>query len=149
MLLAGALLPLLTLLHPASARAQVVADARGCTNTLTQPTGPNASLVVDSNSGVLCVTSGQQILTLASANVSTGTKIAFGGTYVFAQLCSAYGTVNLQVLGPDGVTYETLVTKAAADSNGGTGVGLGPNAVVKVVLSGTTGCVVTLSKVPN
>lgn len=85
---------------------------------------------------------------MVNANVSTGQVKVVGGDYVLAQTGMAYGTVTLQVLGPDGNTWLTLVTKSASDSGSGTGVTLAANAVVRVTVAGTTGCYASLSRVP-
>ncbi len=103
---------------------------------------------------ILCVpqpAAGQSVndaITLASNNTASANKQAFGGTYIFAQICSGYGTVQLQVLGPDGVTWQTIASKTQADATGGTELKLGTAAIVRVTLSGTTGCSAQLSRVP-
>ncbi|SFR86721.1 hypothetical protein [Sphingomonas jatrophae] len=90
----------------------------------------------------------QEVLVLVSANAATAAQTAFGGDYIFAQVCTAYGTVALQVQGPDG-GFQTISSKAASDTAGGTQVRLGASASVRVQLSGTIGCAATLSRVPN
>ncbi len=85
---------------------------------------------------------------LVNANVSAGQVKVVGGDYVLAQTGVTYGTLTLQVLGPDGTTWLTLVTKSASDGGSGTGVTLAANAVVRVTVAGTTGCYASLSRVP-
>lgn len=90
----------------------------------------------------------QEVLALATGNAAAAPAAAYGGGYVFAQICSVYGSVALQVLGPDGATWATVLTRTSADTNGGTAVTLGSGATVRVVLAGTTGCAASLSRVP-
>lgn len=85
---------------------------------------------------------------LAVANVSSPAATLVGGNYVLTQTCSAYGTLTLRYLGPDGTTMTALVLKTASDSSGGTLASLGANAIVDVALAGTTGCNATLSRIP-
>ena len=90
----------------------------------------------------------QEGLPLATANVAAPAQTVYGGTYIFAQMATAYGTVALQVMGPDGVTYETVISKSATDTTGGTAIQLQGGATVKAVLTGTTAANVTLTRVP-
>jgi len=90
----------------------------------------------------------QETLQLAAGNTPAAAVVVVGGDYIFTQVCATYGTVNLQVLGPDGVTYQTIVSKTAADTAGGTGLALGSNAIVRVTVSGTSDCAASLSRVP-
>ena len=90
----------------------------------------------------------QEGFALVAANTPSVAQTVYGGDYILAQACGAYGTVALQVRGPDGATFQTIVSKTAADAPGGTGVALGSAAVVQATVSGTTGCNVTLSRVP-
>lgn len=90
----------------------------------------------------------QEVLSLATGNVAAAGQSAFGGRYVFAQQCASYGSVALQVLGPDGATWATLLTRTAADTDGGAMVDLGSTARVRVALTGTAGCFATLMRVP-
>lgn len=91
----------------------------------------------------------QEAFQLATGNNAAAPVTVYGGDYIFAQLASAYGTVKLQVLGPDGLTWLDLVSKAAVDANGGgTGVCLGTGAVVRAALTGTAGAAATLSRIP-
>lgn len=96
----------------------------------------------------LPVSGKQESLSLASANSAAAGTAVYGGDYVFSQSCLTYGSVALQAVGPDGATYQTLVARSAADSTGGTGITFGSNAMVRVALTGTTGCNATLSRVP-
>lgn len=94
-------------------------------------------------------TSGREVFQLVDANTPSAPIAAYGGSYVFMQNCTTYGTVSLQYLGPDGVTYYTLLSKTSADSAGGTHVGIGAGQRMQAVLSGTTGCNVTLKRNPQ
>ncbi|WP_420143851.1 hypothetical protein [Sphingobium sp.] len=90
----------------------------------------------------------QEKFALVTANNPAAATMLYGGDYIFAQSCSAYGTVALEVRGPDGVTFQPIVSRTASDSSGGTGVALGAQAVVRATVAGTTACNVTLSRVP-
>lgn len=90
----------------------------------------------------------QEAFALVTANTSSAAVTAYGGDYIFAQNCAAYGTISLRVRGPDGGTMTAIVSKTAIDPAGGTGVALGANAVVDAVTTGTTGCDATLTRVP-
>lgn len=85
---------------------------------------------------------------LAAANSAAAAVSVSGGDYILAQQCAAYGTVTLRGRGPDGASMVPLLTLSAADTGGGSGVTLGAGAVVDLVLSGTTGCNATLTRVP-
>lgn len=86
---------------------------------------------------------------LAAANVASTQATVYGGDYIFSQIASAYGSVKLQCLGPDGSTWLDLITKTAVDANGsGTGLALGNGAVVRAVVAGTTGAYAILARVP-
>jgi hypothetical protein len=89
----------------------------------------------------------QESFALVTNNVASGAVTVTGGDYVLSQVCSGYGTLVLQGLDASGA-YENLISKTATDSVGGTGVTLAGNAVVRVLLTGTTGCVATLTRVP-
>lgn len=90
----------------------------------------------------------QEAAALVVANAPSAPVTLFGGDYVFAQACTAYGSISLQVRGPDGGTFQTLLNKTASDTSGGTAVSFGSNAVVQAAVSGTTGCNATLSRIP-
>lgn len=91
----------------------------------------------------------QESFSLAAANVASAAVTVFGGDYIFAQLATGYGTIKLQLLGPDGATWLDLVSKTASDANGaGTGVALPSNTQVRAVLTGTTAAFATLKRVP-
>lgn len=96
----------------------------------------------------LPTTSRVETFRLATANVPGNAATLFGGSYVLTQACASYGTVTLRYLGPDGTTMTAMLTKTASDSAGGTLVSLGASAIVDVTLAGTTGCNVTLSRIP-
>ena len=91
----------------------------------------------------------QETYALAVNNVVSAPVTVYGGDYVFSQQATAYGTIALQTLAPDGVTWQTLVSKTASDGVGGTGLALGSYAVVRVVLTGTTAAYANLSRIPN
>ncbi len=86
---------------------------------------------------------------LATANTASAPVTLVGGSYILAQSCTGYGSVSLRYRGPDGAAMVTMVAKTAADSAGGTLVQLGGGAIVDVSLSGTTGCNVSLTRVPQ
>lgn len=86
---------------------------------------------------------------LAAANVAAAQVTVYGGDYIFAQLATGYGTIKLQVLGPDGATWLDLVSKTASDASGaGTGIALPNDAQVRATLTGTTLASATLRRVP-
>ncbi|MFH8652339.1 hypothetical protein ACH37Y_06445 [Sphingomonas paucimobilis] len=85
---------------------------------------------------------------LVNANTPSPSATVYGGDYILAQTCASYGTLTLQVRGPDATTWLTLVTKSAADTGSGAGIALGSYAVVRVTVSGTAGCFASLSRVP-
>ncbi|WP_230630719.1 hypothetical protein [Sphingomonas sp. Leaf37] len=85
---------------------------------------------------------------LANANTPSAAATVFGGQYILSQACSGYGTLNLQVLGPDSSTYQTVISKAASDTTGGTSLALGSYAVVRITIAGTTACNAVLARVP-
>lgn len=90
----------------------------------------------------------QETVPLVTANAAAAPAGVIGGDYVFAQTCTGYGSLSLQALGPDGATYQTLLTRTAADTAGGTGIALGSGAIVRVATFGTAGCNAVLSRVP-
>jgi hypothetical protein len=90
----------------------------------------------------------QESVALASANVAASPATLYGGDYIAAQTCSGYGTIAWQVRGPDGATYQTILSRTMPDTAGGAEIKLGSNAVVRVVLTGTTGCNALLTRVP-
>ena len=101
------------------------------------------------------ITSGgkQETLMLASASVAAASQTAFGGDYIWSATASSWpagSSVQLQALGPDGSTYQNLgAAKTASDTAGGTGVGLGSNAVVRVVIAGApVNLYASLSRMP-
>lgn len=98
--------------------------------------------------GAPSVAGAQETLSLVTTNTPAAQQTVLGGTYIFNQQASVYGTVTLQVLGPDGATWQTVLSKTASDTTGGSSVALGSNAVVRSTVAGTTGAVATLSRVP-
>ncbi|MGW8141852.1 hypothetical protein [Sphingomonas zeae] len=89
----------------------------------------------------------QETVALASANTAVPAVALYGGTYILNQSCGAYGTVALRYRAADGSTMVTLLTRSVADV-AGTAVQFGSGQVVDVALTGTTGCNVTLSRMP-
>lgn len=85
---------------------------------------------------------------LISANVPSAAVTVQGGTYLLTQTCTLYGSVSLKVLGPDGVSLLTLVTKILLDTGLGNQVVLGAGATVSMTVAGATGCNATLARVP-
>lgn len=119
-------------------------------------TVPGVSAALADKSGVaidatnpLPVATRVEAFQLATANTAAPPVALVGGSYIWAQGCTGYGSVALRYRGPDGATMVTMVTKTAADSAGGTLVQLGGGAIVDVALSGTTGCSVSLTRVPQ
>ena len=90
----------------------------------------------------------QESFQLVSANTPSAAATGAGGDYILSQTCTGYGTLALQALGPDGVTWQTLLTKTSSDTAGGTGMSLGSYAQVRITVSGTTGCNTILARVP-
>lgn len=110
--------------------------AAGATATPVTPTSP------------LPVMTRGESFQLVTANAPAAAVTLVGGSYVFAQLCTGYGSIALRYRGPDGATMVTLASKTAADSGGGTVFSFGTNAIVDAVVSGTTGCNATLARMP-
>lgn len=108
----------------------------------------DGSSLIASPSTPLPVAARGEAFQLVTANVPIAPVTLAGGNYVLTQLCASYGTVALRYRGPDGATMIQLVSKTAADSGGGTVLAFGTNAIVDVALSGTTGCNVTLARIP-
>ena len=132
-----------------SARAQNVQLPSGSAPAYAIGFGsPGGPFVAVDEAHPLPVAGLQENFALVTANTASAPVTIYGGDYVFAQSCSGYGTVALQVRGPDGASFQTIVTKTAADSDGGAGVALGSNAVVRVTVTGATACNATLSRVP-
>ncbi len=90
----------------------------------------------------------QETFALVTANAPATAATTYGGSYVVSQSCATYGTVTVRYRGPDGATMLTMLTKTSADSTGGTLVSLASSAIVDATVSGTTGCNVTLARVP-
>lgn len=105
------------------------------------PLGPANPLPVATNGK-------QETYNLVAANAASAPQAVYGGAYVFSQVCTGYGSVTLRYRGPDGSTMLTLISKTSADSAGGALVTLASATVVDAAIAGTTGCNVTLSRVP-
>lgn len=89
----------------------------------------------------------QEQVVLAAANKASAPVTLYGGNYVLAQACSIYGQIALRYRDPAGNMIQ-LLTKAGADAGGGTSLQFAAGTVVDVVLTGTAGANVTLSRVP-
>lgn len=89
----------------------------------------------------------QEMVMLASTNVAAAAQAVYGGDYLFTQTCTGYGSIALQVLGPDGSSFLTLMTRTSADP-APVGVAIGSNAILRVDLTSTSGCAANLSRVP-
>lgn len=90
----------------------------------------------------------QEAFPLIAANVPSAPATVFGGNYILEQTCTAYGTVTIQRLGPDGTTYLTIASYTASDTMGGHALAFGSLAKVRMTVSGTTGCNALLARVP-
>ena len=116
---------------------------------LTLPNGtyitPSVSIQIDQKGDIVVQ---REAFQLVNGNTPSAPVTIYGGDYILAQTCAGYGTLTLQVRGPDATTWLPLVTKTAADTGSGTGIALGSYAVVRVTVSGTTGCAASLSRVP-
>ena len=92
---------------------------------------------------------------LLASNVSAAgaqsPTTAYGGDYVFSVNGSGTFSVQLQSLGPDGTSWQNIgAAKTASDETGGSGVGIGSNARVRVNISGAspTSIYASLSRLP-
>lgn len=98
----------------------------------------------------------RETINLANNLTGTGAQPAttvFGGDYIYSVSATAFNSasVQLQATGPDGTTYQNIGTaKSASDTTGGSGVGLGSNAKVRVNITGGTpaGLYASLSRLP-
>jgi hypothetical protein len=121
-------------------------------STIVPPSGVaftdvDGSTKVASSATPLPVAGRQESVALATANTASAPVTLYGGTYILTQACTAYGSVALRYRAPDG-TMLTLATKIAGDSGGGSTFQFGTAQIVDVLLTGTTGCNVTLSRIP-
>ncbi|TCP33287.1 hypothetical protein [Sphingomonas sp. BK235] len=150
LLRAGAIaLALIPAIASAQTAASVAAPAGYAPMSAACVAQVDGSCVAVSAAAPLPTGSVRETVRLALANVPSAAQTIYGGTYILTQSCSAYGTLNFQVLGPDGVTFATAASKTASDTGAsGTVIGLGSNASVRVTISGTTGCAAILSRVP-
>lgn len=89
----------------------------------------------------------QESFQLIAANTPAAARTIYGGTYVFAQTCSSYGTVTLRGRGPDGTMY--AIADGARTAAGSALYTFGSGAEVDATVAGTAGCVATLSRVPQ
>ena len=87
-------------------------------------------------------------VTLATGNVASAAVALYGGSYVLNQFCTGYGAVTLRYRAADGATMLPLLSRVAADANGGTPVQFASGQTVDIALSGTTGCSVTINRIP-
>lgn len=95
----------------------------------------------------LPVSGRQETAALATGNIAAPAATLYGGTYILTQACTAYGSVALRYRAPDGVMVP-LATKIVPDSGGGSVFQFGTSQIVDVLLTGTTGCNVILSRIP-
>jgi len=72
----------------------------------------------------------------------------YGGNYIFTQSGTGYGSIILDILSADGSTWAPLVTKTAAETDGGTAVTLGAGATVRARAVNMTTSYAKLSRVP-
>ncbi|WP_433911134.1 hypothetical protein [Sphingomonas yabuuchiae] len=87
-------------------------------------------------------------VTLATGNVANAPVALYGGNYVLNQFCAGYGSVTLRYRAADGATMLPLLSRVAADAGGGTPLQFASGQTVDVALTGTTGCFVTLNRIP-
>jgi hypothetical protein len=147
-------LTLLALLLASPALAQTAPPAN-VTMLNGQPRSvvPGASMCWDAPSALwtACAATGgavRESFALVVANVPSAQATVYGGDYILSQTCTSYGTLALQVLGPDGATWQTVVSKTASDAGAGTGLSIGSFAKVRVTVTGTAGCNALLARVP-
>lgn len=95
-----------------------------------------------------CSAGRRESFQLAAGNAAAAAVTVYGGDYILSQTCTGYGSLALQVRGPDGASWLTLVTKTASDLGNGTGIALGSYAAVRVAVTGTSGCNAILARVP-
>ena len=110
-------------------------------------TGADGKTYIATPAMPLPVAGKQESAALVSANMPAAAVTLYGGSYVLSQLCATYGSVTLRYRAADGVTMTPLVTKIAADAVA-TVLQFGSGAVVDATVTGTTGCNVTLSRIP-
>lgn len=80
-----------------------------------------------------------QAIDLLSNASATGSWFTWrGGDGVFLVTASSYGTVKLQVMGPDGVTAIDVSTSTSLTANGAVGFSLPPGQI-RANVSGATG----------
>jgi hypothetical protein len=84
-------------------------------------------------------------LSLASGNVASPPAQVAGGTYLVDITATAYGNIRVEMQRADG-TWSPLVTRGAADMP--IEVRLPAGAMVRAVLTGSTGASVTIARVP-
>jgi len=156
LLLAGALLPLLMLLHPAPARAQQATVVSSC-GLANAPLGfANGTITMD-QTGNLCTNSavggpygGKSATLLSNVNAATtGATSAnwYKSSYTFACVATTWNAASaqLQYLGADGATWVNY-SGAALTANGLVAVTIGANTSVRAVVTGTpTGLYCSLS----
>lgn len=112
---------------------------------------PTSGKYVDADGhaqNVAVVGAPREAVLLVSANTATAGATVYGGSYAFTQTCAGYGTLMLQVLGPDGATWLTLASYSGSDTGAAHGFSLGSFATVRVVIAGTAGCNAVLARIP-
>lgn len=135
-----------------SAAAQTTYPKIVAPSTIVPPSGVaftdvDGSTKVASPATPLPVAGRQESVALVTANTAIAPVTLYGGTYILTQACTGYGSVALRYRSPDG-TMLILATKVVGDTGGGTVFQFGTSQVVDVLLTGTTGCTVTLSRIP-
>ncbi len=142
----------LALLPHEGVRAQSAVSQTKC-GTNTVPLGPNSPLVTDQY-GNLC-TSGssglQQTYTLATSQVipaggnSTPVTVSISATYGWSYILSGTSpSVTLQVLGPDGTTWQTVGSPVTASGMQGVVIFAGAaGASVRLLNSGSNSVTIT------
>lgn len=83
-------------------------------------------------------------------NAAAGTSTPFelkGGAYAIDTDATGAGTIDLQRLGPDGVTYFAAITQITVVSSRGAGVAL-TQGLYRVVAATFTAIYVTVARIP-
>lgn len=139
---------LLLVAEPAPIGAQVVVTLPPTQSATGSPTSFPGTFLINADGSIGAVGGVRESFKLASGNVPSAPVAVFGGSYILSQQCSSYGTLEFQVLAPDGTTWQVILSKQATDGGGGTALTLGSYARARVVLTGTSACSATLARVP-
>ncbi len=95
------------------------------------------------------ISTSRESFQLVANNTASNAVTLYGGDYILSQACTGYGTLTFERRNPDGITYKPMFTKTALDTGNDSGIVLGSFAVVRVTISGTTGCNAILARVPS